>query len=109
MNLLRLPPGSSGALKHRHSRQDEFVYVLTGAPTLITDQGAQRLSPGCCVGFRAGGDAHRIVNLSDHEALLLEIGDRSCGDDVDHPDDDLVARMTATGARIFLHRDGRPY
>ena len=43
VNLTRLVPGAASALHHRHSRQDEFVYVLEGTPTLITDAGATLL------------------------------------------------------------------
>jgi len=43
VNLTRLSPGSMSALRHRHSRQDEFVYVLEGEPTLITDSGEMLL------------------------------------------------------------------
>ena len=38
-NLTRLAPGAVSALRHAHSRQDEFVYVLAGQPTLVTDAG----------------------------------------------------------------------
>src|SRR4028118_63097 len=53
VNLTRLAPGAQSALLHRHSRQDEFVYVLEGNPTLITDTGETDLSPGMCAGFAA--------------------------------------------------------
>ena len=55
VNLTRLAPGAWSALHHRHTRQDEFIYVLEGTPTLITDAGATPLSPGMCAGFPAGG------------------------------------------------------
>ncbi|MBM3653375.1 MAG: cupin domain-containing protein, partial [Alphaproteobacteria bacterium] len=37
VNLTRLAPGAQSALKHRHSRQDEFVFILEGEPTLLLD------------------------------------------------------------------------
>ncbi|XKH35301.1 cupin domain-containing protein [Azospirillum doebereinerae] len=39
MNLTRLDPGASSALRHWHSRQDEFVYVVEGELVLVTDAG----------------------------------------------------------------------
>ena len=33
VNLTRLAPGGESALLHRHSKQDEFVYVVEGGPT----------------------------------------------------------------------------
>jgi uncharacterized cupin superfamily protein len=63
VNLTTLPPGAMSALRHAHTRQDEFVYILEGTPTLITDAGATELSPGMCAGFKCGtGDAHHLVN-----------------------------------------------
>jgi uncharacterized cupin superfamily protein len=37
VNLTQLEPGSVAALLHSHTKQDEFIYVLEGAPTLICD------------------------------------------------------------------------
>src|SRR5687767_15978755 len=48
VNLTRLFPGGESALLHRHSKQDEFIYVLEGEPTLVTDAGEVSLSPGMC-------------------------------------------------------------
>src|SRR6478672_10506332 len=63
VNLTRLQPGAVSALRHAHTKQDEFVYVLSGAPTLVTDAGETLLSPGMCAGFKAGnGDAHQLHN-----------------------------------------------
>ena len=85
-------PGAVTALRHAHTRQDEFVYVLEGHPTLHTDQGRTRLSPGMCAGFKAAtGDGHHFVNETDQDVVLLEVGDRIPGDQASYPDDDLVA------------------
>ncbi|MBW3098611.1 cupin domain-containing protein [Pseudohoeflea coraliihabitans] len=109
VNLTRLEPGAETALLHRHSRQDEFVYVLEGAPTLVTDTGEIDLQPGMCSGFKAGGLAHHIVNRSDRPAVILEIGDRRPGDSGEYPKDDLVAALGSDGAWIFTRKDGTPY
>jgi uncharacterized cupin superfamily protein len=109
VNLTRLAPGATSALRHAHSLQDEFVYVLEGRPTLYTDAGAHPLAPGMCAGFKAGtGDAHRLANETDAPVVYLEVGDRTPGDVASYPDDDLVAVATPTGW-AFCHRDGTPY
>src|SRR5688572_18161904 len=65
VNLTRMAPGTRSALRHAHSREDEFVFVLEGTPTLVTDAGESLLQPGMCTGFAAGsGDAHHLVNRS---------------------------------------------
>jgi mannose-6-phosphate isomerase-like protein (cupin superfamily) len=50
VNLIRLRPGAQSALHHRHSRQDEFVLVLEGDPTLAADAGEEVLGAGMCAG-----------------------------------------------------------
>ena len=109
VNLTTLAPGGSSALRHAHTRQDEFIYVLAGNPTLHTDAGTEQLAPGMCAGFKAGtGNAHRVLNETDAEVCYLEIGDRSAGDEAFYPDDDLTA-VAVDGGWRFLHKDGRPY
>jgi uncharacterized cupin superfamily protein len=109
VNLTRLAPGAQSALLHRHSRQDEFIYILQGAPTLVTEAGETELGPGMCAGFPAGGLAHHLVNRTDTDAVYLEIGDRTAGDRGDYPADDLEARLDPDGRWRFFHKDGRPY
>lgn len=110
VNLTRLAPGAGSALRHAHSKQDELIYVLAGHPVLITDQGETALAPGMCAGFRAGtGNGHQLVNRSDEAVVYLEIGDRSAGDTVSYPDDDLMAVLGSTGKWQFAHKDGTPY
>lgn len=109
VNLTRLPPGAASSLRHAHALQDEFVYVLEGTPMLVTDAGETPLSPGMCAGFPAGtGDAHHLVNRGEAEVVYLEIGDRTPGDSVDYPEDDLMVRPDAEGRPRYLRKDGTP-
>jgi len=109
VNLTRLSPGGESALLHQHSRQDEFVYILQGEPTLITDTGEVSLAPGMCAGFSARGIAHQLVNRTEKDVVYLEIGDRADGDMVNYPNDDLQAVLGADGKWTFTHKDGRSY
>ena len=109
VNVTRLLPGGSSALRHAHSKQDEFVYILEGRPTLQTDEGKVALAPGMCVGFKAGtGDAHRLVNETNEDVVYLEVGDRALGDMVSYPDDDIRADFV-DGKWRYGHKDGTPY
>lgn len=109
VNLTTLQPGAISALRHSHETQDEFIYVLKGNPMLRTDAGEMPLAPGMCAGFRAGsGDAHQLFNPGPDDVEYLEIGDRSPGDSVHYPDDDLLAQWV-DGRWKFLHKDGRAY
>ena len=109
VNLTRLAPNAVSALRHAHTRQDEFIYVLQGRPTLHTDEGRTQLSPGMCAGFKADAEnGHRLINETTEEVVYLEIGDRTAGDEGTYPDDDLKA-LLVEGKWQFVHKDGRPY
>jgi uncharacterized cupin superfamily protein len=109
VNLTRIAPGGSSALRHAHSKQDEFVYILAGRPTLHTDAGKVQLAPGMCAGFKAGtGDGHCLINETNEDVVYLEAGDRTPGDAANYPDDDLKAGFV-DGKWRFAHKDGSPY
>lgn len=109
VNLTRLAPHAASALRHSHSKQDEFIYILQGHPTLHTDEGMTSLSPGMCAGFKAGtGNGHRLINETDQDVVYLEAGDRTPGDEGSYPDDDLKA-LLANGSWQFVHKDGAQY
>jgi uncharacterized cupin superfamily protein len=109
VNRTVLKPGAMSALRHWHSVQDEFVYILSGRPTLVTDAGETELRPGMCMGFKGGDpDGHHLVNRSEEDVVYLEIGDRLPGDAGAYPDDDLKAVMV-DGKWQFQHKDGSPY
>ena len=109
INLTTLHPGAVSSLRHAHTRQDEFIYVIAGTPTLYTDEGRTALRPGMCAGLRAGsGNAHRLVNESGEDVVYLEIGDRTPGDEATYPDDDIAAQLVE-GKWKFTHKDGSDY
>jgi uncharacterized cupin superfamily protein len=109
VNLTSLAPGACSALRHAHTKQDEFVYILSGVATLHTDDGCVLLTPGMCAGFKAGtGDAHRLVNETQDDVLYLEVGDRTTGDEAGYPDDDIRA-LLVDGRWTFARKNGDPY
>lgn len=110
VNLTALAPGAYSALRHAHTKQDEFVYMLEGEAVLITDAGETILKPGMCAGFKAGtGDAHHLVNRTKSDVVFLEVGDRSAGDSVIYPDDDVMAVYGSDGKWKYSRKDGTPY
>ena len=109
VNLTRIAPGGMSALRHAHTKEDEFIFVLEGRPTLVTDEGRTQLSPGTCAGFPAGtGNGHHLVNDSDEDAVYLEIGDRTPGDTATYPDVDLRCELLPSGHWHFTRKDGSP-
>jgi uncharacterized cupin superfamily protein len=111
VNLTTLKPGTMSALRHAHTKQDEFVYVVEGYPVLVTDEGETQLKPGMCAGFKAGtGNGHHLINRGQQDVTYLEVGDRTPGDGATYPDDDLVTVKSEDGkTRVFVHKDGTPY
>ena len=107
VNLVTLAPCAQSALRHWHTLEDEFVYVLSGEVALITNNGEQILRAGMCAGYPAGNrDGHHMINRSDAAAQYLEIGSRIEGDNAFYPDDDLMWVETE-GGTIAAHKDGK--
>ncbi|MEO8927413.1 MAG: cupin domain-containing protein [Caulobacteraceae bacterium] len=108
VNLLTLPPGVWSSQRHWHSHEDEFVFVVEGEVTLITEAGEEILAAGDCAAFKAGdADGHHLVNRSGHDAVVLEVGnDDPARDRCVYPDADMIARP---GEDHYSRRDGTPY
>jgi uncharacterized cupin superfamily protein len=103
-NLLELPPGAWSSQRHWHERQDEFVYVVEGEVTLITNEGETVLKPGMFAGFRAGvANGHHLVNRSNAIARVLEMGTRTAEETAHYSDIDMIYRE----GEGYLTRDGR--
>lgn len=109
VNLTKLAPGAQSALKHQHSKQDEFIYVVSGSPTLMLGNTEYALTAGMCCGFAARCGSHHLINRSNEMVVYLEIGDRNLTDEVFYPDDDIQVRPGPDGKRRYEHKDGQPY
>ena len=109
VNLVTLPPGAASSQRHWHSAEDEFVFILSGHPTLVTDAGRMALEPGMCAGFAAdSSNGHHLVNETDVEVSYLEVGSRRPGDDVEYSDIDMRIVGRGRGGR-YARKDGTPY
>lgn len=109
VNLITLDPGAQSGLRHWHTLEEEFIYVLEGEPTLVLGKGEYKLSAGMCIGFKARDDgAHLMVNRSGRVVHYLIVGSRVPGDVSFYPDDDL-AWLPTEGGEVAVHKDGTPY
>ena len=107
VNLSVVPPGGWSSQRHWHSHEDEFVMVVEGELTLITDAGEEVLRPGDCAAFKAGDpDGHHLVNRTDRPAKVLEVGNADSQDVCAYSDIDMIAEP---GVEAYSHRDGTPY
>lgn len=109
VNLTIIKPGGQSSLMHRHSKSEEFIFVLKGEITLVTESGESVLLPGECAGFTPNGSAHMLKNNGNVDAEYLEIGDREKGDEAEYPRDDIKASQNENGKWFFQLKDGSPY
>lgn len=73
-----LPPGRRTSLPHAERDEEEFVFVIEGAPEVWVDGHLHRLSPGDAVGFPAAtGIAHTFINNTSSDVRLLVCGEPS--------------------------------
>lgn len=108
VNLLRLPPGAWSSQRHWETHEDEFVYVVAGEVTLVTDDGEEVLRAGDAAGFRAGEpNGHCLQNRSGGDALVLEVGSRMPGNVAHYSDIDMVT-VAGSDPDRFTRRDGTP-
>ncbi len=97
-------------MRHHHTHEDQFDFVLEGEVVLRTDEGEQVLTAGMCGGFAAGSkNGHQLVNRSDCPARYLEISNRDPEDSAEYSDVDLAYRKGPDGGAVFTHKDGKPY
>jgi uncharacterized cupin superfamily protein len=107
VNLTIIEPGAWSSQRHWHSHEDEFVWVLEGELTLVTDAGEEVLRAGDCAAFRHGDpDGHHLINKSGQPAKVLEIGNADPRDRCTYSDIDMLADPDTPG---YVHRDGTPY
>jgi uncharacterized cupin superfamily protein len=109
VNLVTLAPGSWSSQRHWHREEDEFVFVLEGEVTLVTDAGEELLGPGMAAGFPAGNaDGHHLINRSESPVLFLEVGTRAATEQAQYSDIDMIARKEG-GRFVFMRKNGEPY
>jgi len=109
INRTTLPAGKESSMRHWHTHEEEFIYVLSGELVLRTDLGEQILTAGMCAGFPLGTtDGHQLINRSEQPAVYLEVSNRDASDEGRYSDVDL--RWNAPDApRVFTRRDGSKF
>jgi uncharacterized cupin superfamily protein len=112
VNLTTLAPGKESSMRHWHTHEDEFIYIVAGEVVLRTDAGEQALSAGMCAGFAAGvANGHQLINRSGTPAVYLEISNRVQPGDTTYYSDadvDLVWNGPLAPGR-YARRDGSAF
>jgi uncharacterized cupin superfamily protein len=113
INHTTLPPGKESSMRHWHTHEDEFIFMLSGEVVVKTDAGEQILGAGMCAGFPASadgksGDGHHLINRGTEPAVYLEISNRDKADQAFYPDVDL--RFNGDSAAVkFTRKDGSEF
>jgi uncharacterized cupin superfamily protein len=106
VNIACIKAGGASALRHWHTSEDEFIYVLEGELVLQENDGELVLKPGDAAGWRAnGGIGHCLLNRTDRDAVYLEVGTRSKDEYVHYPDVDFVMVRNEQG-RKWMRKNG---
>jgi len=109
INLTTLFPGRESSMRHHHTLEDEFVFVLEGEVVLRTDEGEQLLTAGTCAGFPAGSkNGHQVVNRTNRPARYLEISNSDPEDSAQYSDVDLAYAKAADGSAVYTRKNGAP-
>jgi uncharacterized cupin superfamily protein len=111
INRTTLAPGKVSSMRHWHTQDDEFVFVLEGEVVLCTDDGEQVLRAGECAGFPAGvQQGHQLANRSSQPAVYLEVSNRDPTDTAYYTDPTVDMVWSAPHARgRITRRDGSNY
>jgi len=109
VNICTLKPGAQSSQRHWQRNEDEFVYVLAGEVMLREDSGETLLKAGEAAAWKAGvPNGHCLINRSNRDAVILEVGTRAPSEQVTYPDIDML--FIRDGAqRRYTRKSGEPY
>ena len=109
VNICTLKPGAQSSQRHWHETEDEFVYVIEGEVVLREDGGETVLKKGDAAGWKAGAaNGHTLINRTQRDALVLEVGSRVPRDKVTYSDIDMLFHKDGD-KRSYTRKSGEPY
>jgi len=110
VNICTLKPGAASSQRHWHENEDEFVYVLEGEVVLCEDGGDTVLKAGEAAAWKAGVEnGHCIVNRSDRDAVILEVGTKADKERAFYSDIDMMVERDGKEFRYAKKTTGEPY
>jgi uncharacterized cupin superfamily protein len=103
MTIYELPPGQAVCPYHFEWTDEEWLFVLEGAPIVRTPEGERTLDAGDVVCFPAGPEGAHLVRAGTEAARIGIISTKNDVGVVEYPDSDKVG-VWAGGARQFMLR-----
>ena len=109
VSLVRIAPGKESFVYHRHHREEEWVYIVSGRGIAEIDGEEHEVGPGDFMGFPAPSVAHHLRNPFDTELVYLMGGESLDLEVADFPR--LNRRMFRRGTtiEIFPLDAGKPF
>ena len=84
-HIIEIQPGCESTEFHKHYFEEECVYILEGEARALIGEQEHPVKAGDFIGYRAGGEAHGIVNSGDSVLKCIVVGQRSDQDVGDYP------------------------
>ncbi|MEZ5564596.1 MAG: cupin domain-containing protein [Gammaproteobacteria bacterium] len=84
-HLIEVAPGHDSTELHKHHYEDECVYVLDGEAEATIGESVHHVKAGDFIGYRAGGDAHKLKNTGSSVLRCIVVGQRLDHDVGDYP------------------------
>jgi uncharacterized cupin superfamily protein len=105
ISVYELPPGQAVCPYHYECGEEEWLLVLSGAPTLRTPEGEERLAPWDVACFPRGPEgAHQIRNDTDAPARIAMFSTVVRPSATVYPDSDKVGIWTGEPASSVMVR-----
>lgn len=84
-HIIEIQPGHESTEFHKHYHEDECVYILQGSADAHIGKESYPVKTGDFIGYRAGGEAHSLVNTGKTTLKCIVVGQRLDHDVGDYP------------------------
>jgi uncharacterized cupin superfamily protein len=105
VNLITVPPGKESCVRHTHTAEEEFVFILSGRGVAEIDDEEFEVGPGDFMGFPTPSVAHHLRNASDEDLVYLVGGERKEVEIADFPVLGKTVLRVGREAKLVDHTD----
>lgn len=84
-HIIEIPPGKDSTELHVHYFEEECVYILAGEAEASIGDKVYSVQAGDFIGYRVGGEAHKLTNTGSSILRCIIVGQRLDHDVADYP------------------------
>jgi uncharacterized cupin superfamily protein len=84
-HIIDVAPGHESTEFHVHYFEDECIYILAGEAEATIGEATYPVKRGDFIGYRAGGEPHKLKNTGDDILRCIVVGQRLDHDVADYP------------------------